>query len=77
MWQKFLDIWPLVWKSTHRRELQEMKDEYISIMNNKMVVDIQMTKVFDELVKRSGVKLKLITLDNGFQAWEIDENEKV
>ena len=73
MWQKFLDIWPLIWKSRHEREIQEMKDEFVSIMHNRMIVDLQMTKVFDEVVQRSGVKLKLITLENGFQAWEIDE----
>ena len=73
MWKKFLGIWPLIWKSRYEREMQEMKDEYMNIMHNKMIVDLQMTKVFDELVKRSGVKLKLITLENGFQAWEIDE----
>lgn len=73
MWQKFLNIWPLIWKSRHEREIQEMKDEFVSIMHNRMIVDLQMTKVFDEVVQRSGVKLKLITLENGFQAWEIDE----
>ena len=73
MWKKFLDKWPLVWKSRHEREIQEMKDEFVSIMHNRMIVDLQMTKVFDEVVQRSGVKLKLITLENGFQAWEIDE----
>ena len=73
MMKKLLEKWPLMWKSRHEHEMQELTDEYKTIMHNKMMVDIQMTKVFDELIKRSDVKLKLITLENGFQAWEIDE----
>jgi len=77
MMKKLLEKWPLMWKSRHEREMQELTDEYKTIMHNKMTIDIQHEKVFNKMRELSGVELELITLSNGFRAWAIKgENDE-
>lgn len=71
MMKKLLEKWPLMWKSTHELEKQQMIKDFENILHNANMVDMQHEKVFNKMRELSGVELELMTLPNGFRAWTI------